>query len=100
VHLAVDVAVELEKLGKQVRVISMPCWQIFEAQNPEYIESVVGGDLGKRVSIEAGVELGWHKYIGRGGIAIAMDRYGASAPAKMLAQEFGFTVEAVLERIL
>lgn len=100
VHLAVDVAVELEKLGKQVRVISMPCWQLFEAQTPEYIESVVGGELGKRVSIEAGVELGWHKYIGRSGIAIAMDSYGASAPAKMLAQEFGFTVEAILERIL
>lgn len=100
VHLALDVAVELEKLGKHVRVVSMPCWEIFEQQSPEYIESVVGGDLGKRVSIEAGVELGWHKYIGRQGVAISMDRFGASAPAKMLAQEFGFTVEAILERIL
>ncbi len=100
VHLAIDVSVELEKLGKNVRVVSMPCWEIFEKQSLEYIESVVGGELGKRVSIEAGVEQGWHKYIGRKGIAIAMDRYGASAPAKMLAQEFGFTVEAILERIL
>lgn len=100
VHLALDVAKELERLGKQVRVVSMPCWELFELQPSAYIESVVGGDLGKRVSIEAGVELGWHKYIGREGVAISMDRFGASAPAKMLAQEFGFTVEAILDRIL
>ena len=99
-HLALDVAEELEKLGKSVRVISMPCWEIFEQQPTEYKNSLFGGDLGKRVSIEAGVELGWHKYIGREGIAICMESYGASAPASALAKEFGFTVESILERIL
>lgn len=99
-HLAMDVAEELEKLGKSVRVISMPCWEIFERQNPEYKESVFGGDLGKRVSIEAGVDQGWHKYIGRDGIAICMETFGASAPYRDLAQEFGFTVESILDRIL
>lgn len=100
VALAMDVAQELERMGKQVRVISMPCWEIFEKQNPEYKESVFGGDLGQRVSIEAGVDLGWHKYIGREGIAICMETFGASAPDKVLAEEFGFTVNSILERIL
>lgn len=98
--LAIDVAVELEKLGKSVRVISMPCWEIFEEQPIEYKERIMGGDLGRRVSIEVGVELGWHKYIGREGIAICMERFGESAPAGALAKAFGFTVEDVLERIL
>lgn len=98
--LALNVARELEKLGKAVRVISMPCWEIFEEQPFEYKESIFGGDLGKRVSIEAGVDLGWHKYIGREGIAICIDRFGESAPAGALAKEFGFTVEDILERIL
>ena len=96
-HLALDVAAALEKMGKAVRVVSMPCWELFEEQSPEYQESVFGGDLGIRVSIEAGVEQGWHKYIGRHGIAICMHGYGASAPAKALAVEFGFTVDAILK---
>lgn len=100
VSLAMDVAEELEKRGKDVRVISMPCWEIFEKQSGEYKASIFGGDLGKRVSIEAGVDQGWHKYIGREGTAICMDRYGASAPAKALAEEFGFTVDAILAQIL
>lgn len=99
-HLAMDVAGELEKLGKSVRVISMPCWELFEKQNTDYKESVLGGDLGQRVSIEAGVEQGWHKYIGLTGIAISIDSFGASAPYSVLASEYGFTVESILESIL
>lgn len=98
--LALNVAEELEKLGKAVRVISMPCWELFEKQSMEYKESLFGGDIGKRVSIEAGVDLGWHKYIGREGIAICLEEFGASAPASVLAKEYGFTVEDILERIL
>ncbi|MBA2368145.1 MAG: transketolase [Candidatus Protochlamydia sp.] len=98
--LAMNAAEALGKLGKQVRVISMPCWEIFEDQNEEYKESVFGGDIGKRVSIEAGVDLGWHKYIGREGIAICIEPFGASAPASVLAKEYGFTVEDILDRIL
>jgi transketolase len=78
----------------------MPCFELFENQSPEYKESVFGGDLGIRVSIEAGVDLGWHKYIGRDGIAIAMHSFGLSAPAKALAEEFGFTVKGILDKIL
>lgn len=98
--LAVDVSVELEKLGKSVRVISMPCWELYEQQPEEYRQRLLGGNIGKRVSIEAGVAQGWYKYIGLDGIAICMKGFGASAPYKDLAKEFGFTVEAVLKRIL
>lgn len=100
VSLALDVAHELEKHDKSVRVVSMPCWELFEKQSDDYKASVFGGDLGKRVSIEAGVDQGWHKYIGREGIAICMESFGASAPQNALAEEFGFTVESILERIL
>lgn len=98
--LAYDVSQELEKRGKQVRLISMPCWELLEAQDEAYKASLFDGDIGKRVSIEAGVEQGWHKYIGRDGIAISVDRFGASAPQKAIAEEYGFTVDQILERIL
>ncbi len=98
--LTFDVADELVKHGKKVRVISMPCWELFEEQSDEYKKSLFGGDLGKRVVIEAGVELGWHKYVGTEGTTITVDTFGASAPASELAQEYGFTVESILERIL
>ncbi len=100
VALALDVAEELEKRGKGVRVVSMPCFKLFEKQNKEYKDSVFGKNFDKRVSIEAGVEFGWHKYIGSDGIAISVDTFGASAPAKALAFEFGFTVDSVLDTIL
>lgn len=98
--LALDVAEGLEKRGKDVRVVSMPCWEIFELQEESYRKSITGGDLGVRVSIEAGVDLGWHKYIGLEGISICMEGFGASAPASALAEEFGFTVDSILERLL
>lgn len=100
VGLAWHVALELEKRGKAVRLISMPCFALFESQDHAYKEKIVGGDLGRRVSIEAGVDLGWHRYIGRDGIAICLESFGLSAPASVLAHEFGFEVEAILERIL
>jgi transketolase len=100
VSLALDVCTELEKLGKSVRVISMPCWELYEQQGPEYKAMVFGKQSGRCVSIEAGVAQGWHKYIGSDGIAICMEGYGASAPYRALAAEFGFTVESILERIL
>lgn len=100
VSLALDVAMALEKIGKSVRVISMPCWSLFEEQSDEYKNSVVGGDLGRRVSIEAGVSFGWSKWIGPQGISISIDTFGESAPMSDLAEEFGFTVHSILDRLL
>lgn len=99
-HLAYDVACELEQLGKIVRIISMPSWELFEAQPNAYKEKIFGGELGKRVVIEAGVDQGWHRYIGPNGIAITMHSFGASAPASALAKEFGYDVDHILEEIL
>ncbi len=99
-HLALNVAQKLHDLGKDVRVISMPCWELFEQQSEEYKRTLFAGDIGKRVSIEAGVEQGWHKYIGSDGIAIAMRSFGLSAPYNDLVKEFGFNVEAIVERII
>lgn len=98
--LALDVAADLEKRGKSVRVISMPCWELFEAQDDNYKASVMGGNLGKKVSIEAAVSFGWHKWIGSEGITISMETFGESAPISDLAAEFGFTVDAILDRLL
>ena len=89
-----------KRLGKAVRVISMPCWELFEEQSDEYKRSIVGGDLGRRVSIEAGVSFGWSKWIGPEGIAISIETYGESAPQSDLAAEFGFTVDSILDRLL
>jgi transketolase len=100
VSLALDVAIALEKVGKKVRVISMPCWQIFELQDDEYKKKVIGGDLGIRVSIEAGVSFGWAKWVGPEGICISIESFGESAPIGDLAAEFGFTVDAILNRLL
>ncbi|MBM3207790.1 MAG: transketolase [Chlamydiae bacterium] len=100
VSLALDVAAALEKMGKSVRVVSMPCWELFEAQSEEYRHSVVGGDLGKRVSIEAATSFGWAKWIGPEGIAICIDTFGESAPQSDLAADFGLNVDSIVARLL
>ena len=98
--LALEAAERLEKMNINVRVISFPCFALFDRQNKEYKDSILEGDLGLRVAIEAAVDFGWHKYIGRHGISICMESFGHSAPAQDLAQEFGFTVDSVVERIV
>ena len=100
VSLALDVAKSLETKGKNVRVVSVPSWRIFENQDQEYKKSIVEGDLGKRVAIEAASPFGWERFIGQDGIAICMEDFGASAPQGDLADEFGFTVDAILDRLL
>ena len=100
VGLAVDAAKLLQEQGKTVRIISMPSWELFEAQDEEYKSSILDGEVGLRVSIEAACDQGWHKFIGRHGLAISINRFGASAPVKHLADLFGFTPQKVAEKIL
>ena len=89
---------KLTEQGISTRVVSMPSWELFEKQSKEYKEIVFPKTLKKRLAVEAGSALGWHKYITDEGDMIAMSGYGESAPAADLYKEFGFTVENVVER--
>ncbi len=83
----------------RVRVVSMPSWELFERQDRAYRDAVLPPACGRRVSVEAGISMGWARYIGASGLGIALDRYGASAPASVLAEQFGFTAAQVAGRI-
>jgi len=96
--LAVEAAVALESDGIPVRVVSAPCLEWFEEQDKSYKESVLPPNILK-VSIEVGIAQGWHKYIGDKGLAISLEHYGASADAKRLFKEFGFSVESVVGQV-
>ena len=99
VALAIDVARELEKDGSKVRVVSMPSVELFEEQSKEYKEELLPLNIRRRVSLEMGNSALWYKYVGLDGLAIGIDKFGASAPANKVIEEYGFTVEAVIEKI-
>lgn len=96
VGLAMDAAKQLIASGTRVRVVSMPNTTLFDAQDAAYRESVLPRAVTKRVAIEAGVREGWWRYVGTNGAVIGLDHFGASAPAKELFKQFGFTVENVV----
>ena len=96
VSLATQAAEQLSEQGKKIRVVSMPCTSIFEAQDEAYRESVLPAAVSKRLVIEAGVTDGWGKYVGFEGKVIGINRFGESAPAGELFKEFGFSVDNVV----
>ena len=99
VALAVDVAKALEAEGIGADVVSMPCTELFDEQPESYRADILpGGAL--RVSIEAGTTFGWERYTGMDGVRIGLDRFGASAPAEDLFPHFGFSVDAIVSKIL
>ncbi len=98
VSLAMQAQIVLQKDGTPTRVVSMPSWELFEQQDKDYREQVLPPAVRKRVTIEAGSPIGWHKYATDEGAVIAMNRFGASAPAELLFEKFGFTVENVVRR--
>ena len=100
VELIMGAADELAKKGIDARVVSMPSFELFEAQSAEYKESVLPNAVRNRVAVEAASSFGWYKYVGLDGEVIALDHFGASAPASILFKEFGFTVENVVETAL
>jgi len=97
------IAVEAKELlaakGVAVRVVSMPSWELFDKQDPEYQESILPAAISARVSIEAGVTIGWQRFIGGSGVAIGVDHFGASAPYQTLYKEFGLTAEAMVAAV-
>lgn len=97
VALATGAAAELVADGIKARVVSMPCTDLFEAQSDAYKEQVLPSGVSRRVAIEAGVSDGWYRYVGQSGRIVGLDRFGASAPADVLFEHFGFSVGNVVK---
>lgn len=95
VSLVLAAQQELAQRGVQARVVSMPSWELFDAQQREYREAVLLPALRARLAVEAGVSQGWERYVGEHGDVLAVDRFGASAPGAAMMSEYGFTVENV-----
>ena len=98
VQLCVGAYEKLIAEGVKARVVSMPCWELFEKQSSEYKLQVLPPGVRARVAVEAGTSLGWKEYVGDDGIVVARDDFGASAPIKDLMQHFGFTVDNVVAK--
>jgi transketolase len=100
VSLIVAAYQKLTESGASVRIVSMPCWKLFDAQPQSYRDSVLPPSAHARVAVEAGATQGWWKYAGSEGDVIGVDRFGASAPGKVMMREYGFTVENICKRVL
>jgi transketolase len=98
VNLIVEAAKTLGESGIKVRCVSMPSWDLFDAQPQAYRDAVLPPSATKRLAVEAGATLGWERYVGQAGDVVGIDHFGASAPAKKLLEEFGFSVENVVAR--
>ncbi len=96
-QLAFGAAETLEAEGIPTRVVSLPCWERFEIQDPEYRDAVLPPEVRKRVSVEVGVSLGWERWVGDEGAIIGLDHFGASAPAATIFERFGFTTDRVAD---
>jgi len=100
VHLALSAADLLEQRGIAARVVSMPSWELFEKNPKGYRERVLPPEVKARLAIEAGVPMGWERYVGDAGAVLGVDRYGISAPGDTVMAEFGFTLERVVEKVM
>jgi transketolase len=99
VHVAADVYEELTGKGVKTRLVNMPCMELFDRQGKEYRDKVIPPACNRRVAIEAGIAMPWYKYTGVDGLVFSMERFGASAPYKVLAEKFGFNKDALVEMI-
>jgi transketolase len=98
VQLCIGAYEKLAAEGVKARVVSMPCWELFDQQPPEYKTQVLPREVRARVAVEAGTSLGWKEYVGSDGIVVGHDDFGASAPIKDLMKHFGFTVDNVVAK--
>jgi transketolase len=97
VSLCVQAYEKLAAEGVSVRVVSMPCWELFDEQDQKYRDSVLPPDVPARLAVETGIQQGWEKYLGSQGVFLGMNRFGASGPAGELFKYFGFTVDNVVK---
>lgn len=100
VSLIVEARMQLQQRNIQARLVSMPSWELFDAQAEEYRRSVLPPLIRARLAVEAGATQGWLRYVGDLGDVVGLDHFGASAPAPVLMREYGFTVENVCKRAL
>ena len=98
VSLALEARISLQSEGIATRVVSLPCWELFEQQPEDYRNEVLPPSVTARLAIEAGVRQGWDRYVGPKGDVICLDRFGASAPGDVALRELGFNVDNVLVR--
>ncbi|RMF28581.1 MAG: transketolase, partial [Chloroflexi bacterium] len=98
VALVLEAQARLDEMGVRARVVSMPSWELFEAQPPSYREQVLPSSIPRRLAVEAAVSLGWERFVGSQGDVLSVERFGASAPYQVLMEKYGFTVENVVER--
>jgi transketolase len=87
-----------KQMDVPTRVVSMPCWELFEQQGADYRDEVLPPDVKARLSIEAGVKLGWKQWVGDEGDSISIEHFGASAPGATVLEKFGYTVDNVVAR--
>ncbi|MEL0034858.1 MAG: transketolase C-terminal domain-containing protein, partial [Gammaproteobacteria bacterium] len=97
VGVTMEAAEQLQQQGKAVRVVSMPCCEVFEKQSQEYKSAVLPSEVTRRIAVEAGVTQPWHRYVGLEGEVIGMQSYGESAPGGELFKHFGFTTENIVD---
>jgi len=100
IQVAIDAWQKLEEKGVGVRIVSMPSWELFDKQPEEYRREVLPPEIKARISIEAGVTIGWQRYVGNDGDVIGIDHFGASAPINVLYEKFGITADRVVEKVL
>ena len=98
VQLVVAAQAALAKDGMRARVVSMPSWELFEAEPADYRETVLPRAVSRRLAVEAGATFGWERWVGSAGAVVGIDRYGASAPGDTVMKELGFTVDHVVAR--
>jgi transketolase len=100
VQLIVEARQKLLEQKVEARIVSMPSWELFDAQTQEYRDSVLLPSVRARLAVEAGVSQGWHRYLGEHGDVVGVDCFGASAPGNVLMREYGLTVENICRRAL
>jgi transketolase len=98
VEMTLAAAEKLGEEGRNVRVVSMPSWELFEKQDESYRQSVFPDACTRRMVVEAGTGFGWERYVGRCGVMVTKDDFGASAPFRVLQEKFGFTAENIYRK--
>jgi transketolase len=100
VHIALEAGKILEEKGVSVRVVSMPSWELFEKTSQEYKDKVLLPDVTRRITVEAGISMGWERYAGSNGAVIGINEFGASAPGNIVMEKFGFTSENIVQKAM